>query len=151
MHPLHRRGEHSFLSADRARVPYPRWMAYPVVDTPRLRAAMKKIRPVALAIPGVVEKVSHGTPTFFTSDKTSGRTFTSVHDERGWSEGRLCLWYAAPKDLQEAVVGGDPAHYFVPPYVGVRGWIGLRLDLPDTDWDAVAGAVEDAHEFISGR
>lgn len=125
-------------------------MAHPLVSTPRLAAAMERIRPVALAIPGVVEKVSHGSPTFFTGPRRSDRTFCSVHDEREWFEGRLCLWYAAPRDLQQAVVAGDPVHYFVPPYVGHRGWIGLRLDLPSTDWDAVAGAVEDAHEFVAG-
>ncbi len=126
-------------------------MSHPVVNTPRLVAAMERIRPVALALPGVVERVSHGSPTFFTAEGPKGRTFASVHDEREWYEGRLCMWCAAPEGLQEALVAGDPVRWFVPPYVGHRGWVGLRLDLPDVDWDEVFGAIEDAHAFVAGR
>jgi hypothetical protein len=126
-------------------------VAHPVVSTPRLEAAMERIRPVALALPGAVEKVSHGSPTFFTADGRKGRTFASVHDEREWFEGRLCLWAAGPKELQEALVADGPERYFVPPYVGHRGWVGLRLDLPGTDWDEVAGVIEDAYAFIAER
>ena len=124
-------------------------MAHPIVSTPRLEAAMKKIRPIALALPDVTEKPSHGTPTFFAGPGSKARTFASVHDEREWFEGRLCLWAAGPKDLQEALVDGNPDSFFVPPYVGHRGWVGLRLDLPKTDWDEVAGVIEDAHSFIT--
>ena len=107
-------------------------MAHEVIDTPRLQAALERIRPVIAALPGAFEKLSHGSPT-------------------EWGEGRLCLWLAAPDGMQAGVVAGDPRHWFVPPYVGHRGWIGLRLDLPDTDWDEAAGALEDAHAFMSER
>lgn len=126
-------------------------MAHPIVSTPRLEAAMERIRPIALALPGVVEKPSHGTPTFFTAAGSKGRTFASVHDEREWFEGRLCLWAAGPKELQEALVADGSERFFVPPYVGHRGWVGLRLDLPGVDWDEVAGVVEDAYAFIAER
>lgn len=111
---------------------------------------MKRIRPIVVAIPGAVEKLSHGTPTFFTEAGRRGRTFASVHDERHYFEGRLCLWAAAPPGEQAALVEDRPERYFVPPYVGHRGWIGLRLDLAETDWDEVAGVIEDAYEFIAG-
>jgi hypothetical protein len=126
-------------------------MAHPIVSTPRLEAAMERIRPVALALPGVVEKPSHGSPTFFTAAGRKGRTFASVRDEREWFEGRLCLWAAGPKELQEALVADGPERFFVPPYVGPSGWVGLRLDLPEVDWDEVAGVIEDAYAFIAGR
>lgn len=108
---------------------------------------MERIRPIALALPEVSERPSHGSPTFFTG-KGKGRTFASVHDEREYFEGRLCLWAASSKEVQEALVADAPERFFVPPYVGHRGWIGLRLDLPKTDWDEVAGVIEDAHIFI---
>jgi len=47
-------------------------------------------------------------------------------------------------------VGGEPEHYFVPPYVGHRGWVGVRLDR-GLDWDAIAGAVEEAHETVEAK
>jgi len=74
-----------------------------------------------------------------------------VHDEREWFEGRLCLWAAGPKELQEALVADGPERFFIPPYVGHRGWVGLRLDLPEVDWNEVAGVIEDAYAFIAER
>jgi hypothetical protein len=124
-------------------------MAHERVSTERLEAALERLRPVVEALPGTFEKLSHGSPTFWTGESRRARTFASLHDEREWFEGRLCLWLAAPEGLQEALVGGDPERWFVPPYVGHRGWVGLRLDLPDTDWDEAAGALEDAHAFIA--
>lgn len=125
-------------------------MAHERISTPRLEAALERVRPIALAIPGVVEKRSHGSPTFFTEAGPRGRTFASVHDEREHFEGRLCLWAAAAPGEQEALVEDGPDRFFVPPYVGPRGWVGLRLDLEATDWDEVAGVIEDAYELITG-
>jgi hypothetical protein len=126
-------------------------VAHPIVSTPRLEAARERLRPVIEALPGAEERISHGSPTFFTGDGKSARTFASLHDEREWFEGRLCVWIAAPEGMQHALIAGDPERWFVPPYVGKRGWVGLRLDLPDTDWDEAAGAIEDAHAFIADR
>ena len=125
-------------------------MAHPVVDTPRLRAGAERLGPVIAGLPGAEERISHGTPTYFTGAGRKGRTFASLHDEREWGEGRLCLWLAAPEGMQRGLVEGDPRRYFVPPYVGHRGWVGLRLDLPDTDWVDAAAAVEDAYAFVTG-
>ena len=124
-------------------------MAHEVIRTARLIAAAERLRPVALALPGVEERLSHGSPTFFTAPGRKGRTFASLHDEREWYQGRLCLWFAGPGGLQRALVDGGPERFFVPPYVGHRGWVGLRLDLPETDWDEAAGCVEDAHAFVA--
>jgi hypothetical protein len=58
-------------------------------------------------------------------------------------DGRFALWCAAPEGMQHALVAGDPESYFVPPYVGHRGWIGVRLDRA-LAWEEIAGAIEDA-------
>lgn len=126
-------------------------MAHERVSTPRLDAALDRLRPVVAALPGASERLSHGSPTFFTGTGRRARTFASLHDERKWFEGRLCLWLAAPSGLQEALIAGDPVRWFVPPYVGHQGWVGLRLDLPDVDWDEAAGALEDAHAYMADR
>lgn len=125
-------------------------MAHEIVDTPRLRAAAERLRPVIAGLPGAEARISHGTPTYFTGTGRRGRTFASLHDERQWFDGRLCLWLAAPEGMQRGLVEGDPRRYFVPPYVGHRGWVGMRLDLDDVDWEDVAAAVEDAYAFITG-
>jgi hypothetical protein len=124
-------------------------MAHEPVSTPRLEAALERLRPVVEALPDAFERRSHGSPTFFAGRGRGARTFASLHDEREWFAGRLCLRLAAPEGLQGVLVAGDAERWFVPPYVGHRGWVGLRLDLPAVDWDDAAGALEDAHAFIA--
>jgi hypothetical protein len=65
-------------------------------------------------------------------------------------DGRLAIWCAAPPGHQELLVQADPAKFFRPPYVGHRGWLGVELRAV-TDWDEVAGIVEDAYATVSGR
>ena len=65
-----------------------------------------------------------------------------LHDDHH-GDGRLALWCAAPEGLPEMLVEARPETYFVPPYVGHRGWLGVRLDRGIAE-DELAGVVEDA-------
>jgi hypothetical protein len=65
-------------------------------------------------------------------------------------DGRLALWTAAPAGVQAEQVDDDPERFFVPPYVGYRGWLGVRLDR-DPDWDEVAGIVADAWRCVAPK
>ncbi len=65
-------------------------------------------------------------------------------------DGRLALWCAAPEEMQQLLVQADPERFFVPPYVGHRGWIGVRLDL-GADWEEIAGFVEDAYLSVAPK
>ena len=100
---------------------------------------LAQVRAHCLALPEVTEKLSHGSPTWFVK-----RTFVSYHDYDGLPK----LWCAAPPGMQEALVAGAPDQYFRPPYLGHRGWVGVRLDR-GLDWDAVAGAIEEAYILIA--
>ena len=84
---------------------------------------LERVREVCLSLPGTSERLSHGQPTFFVGKKTFVMYLDNHHDD-----GRLALWCAAPAGMQEALVAGEPEHYFRPPYVGHRGWVGVRLD-----------------------
>ena len=106
--------------------------------------ALERVRGLCLALPGATERLSHGSPTFF-AGKRSFVMFVDNHHH----DGRLALWCAAAEGVQAAVVDADPERYFVPPYVGHRGWIGVRLDR-GLGWDEVAGVIEDAHEAVTG-
>ncbi len=100
---------------------------------------LERIRELCLALPETNERLSHGAPTFFVRDK---RPFVMVlTDHHG--DGRFAIWCAAPAGLQQMLVEADPERFFVPPYVGHRGWLGVRLDR-GLDWDELAGIVEDA-------
>jgi hypothetical protein len=63
-------------------------------------------------------------------------------------DGRCAIWCAAPAGLQQALVEADAERFFVPPYVGHRGWLGLRLDRT-LDWDELTGIAEDAYADVA--
>jgi hypothetical protein len=102
------------------------------------------IRELCLALPETSERLSHGAPTFFVRGK---RAFLMVlTDHHG--DGRFAIWCAAPDGVQSMLVDADPERFFVPPYVGHRGWLGFRLDR-GLDRDELAGIVEDAYAEVA--
>jgi hypothetical protein len=107
---------------------------------------LNKLRGICLALPAVTERLSHGAPTFFVRSK---RAFVMVlTDFHG--DGRFALWCAAPEGMQAMLVDADAERFFVPPYVGHRGWLGVRLDR-GLHWDELAGIVEDAYAEVAPR
>jgi hypothetical protein len=95
-------------------------------------------------LPETGERLSHGAPTFFVRER---RAFVMFHDDHH-GDGRLAIWCAAPEGTRDALVESRHDQYFVPPYVGHRGWLGIRLDR-DPDWEVVAGAIEDAYAAVA--
>ncbi|MDQ1688682.1 MAG: hypothetical protein QOK42_1657 [Frankiaceae bacterium] len=93
-----------------------------------------RVRRTALALPEVSERLSHGAPSFFIRGSKCFVMCMNNHHE----DARIALWCAAPEGAQEELVADDPDSYFRPPYVGHRGWVGVRLDrdLPDAEVDA---------------
>jgi predicted DNA-binding protein (MmcQ/YjbR family) len=108
-----------------------------VDDAPRAR-----LRRLCLALPEAEEREAWGDPTW----RVRNRIFAM--EKRG--DGRVSLWTKAPPGAQEVLVAADPARFFVPPYVGVRGWIGIRLD-DDPDWVAVAHHVRASYRLIAPK
>ncbi len=105
---------------------------------------LARLREVCLGLPEVEERLSHGAPTFFVRGK---RAFLMVlTDHHG--DGRFAIWCAAGEGMQRMLVEAEPERFFVPPYVGHRGWLGVRLDRR-LDWDELAGIVEDAFAEIA--
>ena len=88
--------------------------------------------------------MSHGAPTFFVREKRAFLMVLTNHH----GDGRFAIWCAAPEGMQRMLVEADPERFFVPPYVGHRGWLGMRLDRA-LDWDELAGIVEDAYAEIA--
>jgi hypothetical protein len=100
---------------------------------------LARLREICLALPETSERLSHGAPSFFIRGKTC--FLMLLHDHHG--DGRFAIWCAAPAGDQQLLVDADPDKFFVPPYVGHRGWLGVRLDR-GLDWEELAGVVEDA-------
>jgi hypothetical protein len=110
------------------------------------RAPIERLRAICLALPGAGEKLSHGEPSFFAGKMFA--TFASAASHHG--AGRDAVWCAAPEGAQDVLVSGQPDRYFVPPYVGHRGWLGAWLD-DAVDWDEIASVIEDAYRCVAPR
>ena len=108
-------------------------------------AWLARVRSTCLALPQVTERLSHGEPTWFVRDKTSFVTMDTYHHG---AEHYSC-WVAAPMGAQEMLVDGKPEVFFRPPYVGDRGWVGIRLDVPEVDWGEVEMIVRDAYRLVA--
>ena len=108
-----------------------------MADDPRAH-----LRAICLALPEAAEREAWGDPTWRVRD-----TIFAM-EKRG--DGRISVWLKAEAGAQEVLVAADPAKFFVPPYVGGRGWIGLRLDAAP-DWDEVAARVARSYRLIAPR
>jgi hypothetical protein len=108
--------------------------------------ALKQVRKICMALPEVTERPSHGSPTWFIRGKKTFVMFLNDHH----GDGRLAIWCAAPPGVQGELVEEEPERFFVPPYVGHRGWLGVRLDV-DVDWDEIAGLAEDAFRQVAPK
>jgi predicted DNA-binding protein (MmcQ/YjbR family) len=108
---------------------------------------IERLRAICMAIPGAFEKLSHGEPTWFTGPK--GKTFVMLDDHHHGAP-HISAWIAGTIDQQELLVAAEPERYWVPPYVGHKGWIGIVLDT-GPDWNAVERLVRESHALVSAK
>ena len=94
-------------------------------------APLARLREVCLTLPEVTEKEAWGEPTFRVRDKLFAMFATDHHHD-----GNVAVWCKAAMGMQEVLIDADPERFFKPPYVGPKGWIGIRLD-GKVDWDEV--------------
>ena len=109
----------------------------------RLGAIDQEVRAICLALPDATERLSHGAPAFF-----AGKQFVALWTDGHHADNFPHLWCAAPPGAQEGFIAASPERYFRPPYVGGRGWLGVRLDR-DVDWDEVAFVCEEAFRTVA--
>ena len=112
-----------------------------------------RVREIALALPGVNERLSHGAPCFFIHDK---RPLCYYHDDhRG--DGRISLWCPAPAGIAEELVDAEPQRFFAPASSAsgtFSGWLGVFLDTSrpyKVDWDEIAAIIEDAYREVAPK
>jgi hypothetical protein len=117
--------------------------ALPYTDAD-VATATERLRELCAGLPEVTERLSHGAVTFFVRGKRVVAYLTDDHH----GDARLALTVPAPPGVQEEVVRTEPERFFRPPYVGHRGWIGLRLDV-DPDWDEVRDVLHDAYRCVA--
>jgi hypothetical protein len=115
-----------------------------MVDRGDRERTLQRLREICLRLPESSERLSHGAPTFFVRGKRAFLMVLTNHH----GDGRFAIWCAAAAGLQEVLVDADPEKFFRPPYVGHRGWLGVRLDR-GLDWDELAGIAEDAYVEVA--
>jgi predicted DNA-binding protein (MmcQ/YjbR family) len=106
---------------------------------------IEKLRKVCLALPGAWEKVSHGEPTFWVGQRMFA-SFADAGNHHG--AGRYAVWCKATHATQDLLVSRSPDRYFVPPYAGAAGWVGVYLDRRPA-WSEVAERLEHAYQLAS--
>ena len=111
------------------------------------------LRRIIAAWPETDERISHGSPTFWGGKKT----FASFH-ENHHGDGRVAVWIKSDADTQEGLVAANPELFFIPPYVGPSGWLGVRLDIRQKgnkqdaiDWDVIADLLEDGYRAVAPK
>lgn len=104
---------------------------------------LTRLRKLCMALPETTERLSHGEPTWFVRGKKTFVMYANHHHD-----DRLAFWCAAPPGAQDVLIGSQPRRYFVPPYVGYRGWLGVWLDVA-LDWDEIADVVVDAYRTVA--
>lgn len=111
-----------------------------------MRDPIARLRSICLAFPEAGERISHGEPTWFAG---KGKVFAMLDDHHHGAE-HLAVWLPQPPGVQEELVEADPKRFFRPPYVGVRGWVGVVLDTAP-DWTLVESLVRDAYVHVATR
>jgi hypothetical protein len=116
----------------------------PAVGDLERERVLNRIRDICLRLPETSERLSHGAPTFFVREKRAFLMVLTNHH----GDGRFAIWCAAAPGTQQMLVDADPERFFRPPYVGHRGWLGVRLDR-GLDWDELYGIAEDAYAEVA--
>jgi predicted DNA-binding protein (MmcQ/YjbR family) len=123
----------------------PRVSSHPVrVLSAADRRLVERVRKICRALPEANERISHGEPTWFAG---KGKVFAMI-DGHHHDSPHLSVWLPQPRDAQEALIDADPERFFRPPYVGVKGWVGIVLDTKP-DWGIVARLVRESYLFVA--
>ena len=106
---------------------------------------LARLRKICLRLPEASEKEAWGDPTWRVRD----RIFAM--QKGNYPGGRPSLWLKAPDGFQSVLVESAPNRFFVPPYVGHKGWIGVYLDGRRIDWDEIGSLVQQSYRLIAPK
>lgn len=105
---------------------------------------LERVRRLCLALPETSERLSHGEPTFFVKKRVFVMFANNHH-----GDGHVAVWLPVPAGLQNELVEARPKTFFNPPYVGVRGWVGIELgQISDDDLEF---HIQTAWELIAPK
>ena len=103
---------------------------------------LERLRAICLALPEASEQGGVGDPTFKVRDK--------IFAMRHGVDRRMSMWCKAPAGVQDILVDSNPERFFVPPYVGHHGWVGIWLD-GELDWEEIADLVRESYRMTAPK
>lgn len=117
----------------------------PMKYTKTSKNISQAVREVCLSLPETNEVISHGAPDF----RVAGKTFaTYMINHHG--DGHLALWLRMPAGSQEYYIQTNPQYFYLPPYVGPKGWLGVDLD-KGLSWLTIAELVQTAYAEVAPK
>jgi hypothetical protein len=108
---------------------------------------LTRLRKLCLALPEAHEVEAWGEPTFRVKNKMFA-TYAAAGNHHG--DGRASVWCKAGPGNQQLMVRANPDRFFVPPYVGPSGWVGIYLDA-EVDWAELAELLEDSWRLVAPK
>ena len=111
---------------------------------PAKASPLIKLRKLFKALPGTVEVEAWGTPTW-----RAPRMF-AMYEHKMHGLDRVAIWIKAAGGNNEIMTATDPKRFFIPPYVGAGGWVGVRLD-GKVDWDELAELLRDGYRLVASK
>src|SRR5262245_8744264 len=105
---------------------------------------LDRVRHVCGSIPGTIEKISHGEPTFFTPKRVFAMFANNHH-----GDGHVAVWIPAAPGVQAALIEEAPDTYYTPPYVGVSGWVGVELSRVDDE--QLGALIREAFRLVTAK
>lgn len=121
-------------------------MAHPIrAKRPGEADPLPQVRAICLSFPEATEKLAWGEPTWRVKDKLFAMFSYHHHGDE-----HISVWCKARDGVQQSLVESEPTHFFRPPYVGVKGWLGIRLDT-NPDWKTVAMFLAEAYRMTAPK
>ena len=107
-------------------------------------AQLNRVRRICRSIPGAVEKISHGEPTFFTPKRVFAMFANNHHHD-----SHVAVWVPAAPGVQKDLIEEAPDTYFRPPYVGGAGWVGVELSKVDDE--QLGALIREAFRLMTAK
>lgn len=116
--------------------------------SPDPESVLARVRELALALPGTAERASHGSPGFHIEKGKFFAYFWHNHH----SDGETVVIVKTSGDEEHTMlIEMDPDCYYSPPYLGPSGWVAMRLNGDDVDWDRVGDRIAQSWEMVAPR
>ena len=110
----------------------------------RSEKQLARVRRICASIPGTIEKLSYGEPTFFAPKRVFAMFANNHHND-----GHIAIWLPAAPGVQADLIKESPATYFRPPYVGAGGWVGVEL--AEVDDEQLSALIGEAFRFVNAK